>query len=493
MPVTDQFLRLPLGSIIVDRDVRQRKQINTKNLLESIRVRGVINPVIVEPLGQDTYRLVAGERRLEASRELGLPDIPARLLADLDQIESQIIELEENIKRQDLHWLEYCFAVQTIHQLFSGRSPDWTQVATGGSIGLSLGLVSLYLRIAKEFSPGGSLVGKEATWGSAREAYNFLLRKDAREQGEAAQGIIDDIDGLVGPAEQQAEAAAEAAAEVAGQVTVTAPGTDTAASNQTVWAGPAARPPARPAVRPPESILHESFVQWAPKYSGPKFNLIHCDFPYGIKLFDGPQSGGSRHADYDDSEDVYWRLLGCLLDNIDRLMARSSHLVFWFSEKHGDRTRQAFREANQKLIELNSPPLVFVTHPLIWLKSDNTGIAADSKMTPRHVYETALMAVRGARQIVRIVGDAYSAPTDRKLHPSAKPEPVLRHFFSMLVDEHTRLLDPTCGSGSALRAAESLGASAVLGMDIDEQTVGLARQALRSSRALRAGASAVGL
>jgi tRNA G10 N-methylase Trm11 len=62
---------------------------------------------------------------------------------------------------------------------------------------------------------------------------------------------------------------------------------------------------------------------------------------------------------------------------------------------------------------------------------------------------------------------------------------MLRHFMSMLVDEHTVMLDPTCGLGSALRAAESLGASYVLGMDTDEQVVGQARMLLRQSRSMR--------
>jgi tRNA G10 N-methylase Trm11 len=65
---------------------------------------------------------------------------------------------------------------------------------------------------------------------------------------------------------------------------------------------------------------------------------------------------------------------------------------------------------------------------------------------------------------------------------------MLRHFMTMLVDENTTMLDPTCGGASSLRAAESLGAAYVLGMDIDETTVGAARQALRHSRVLRAAA-----
>ena len=55
----------------------------------------------------------------------------------------------------------------------------------------------------------------------------------------------------------------------------------------------------------------------------------------------------------------------------------------------------------------------------------------------------------------------------------------------MLVDENTSLLDPTCGSASAIRVAEEMGAVRCLGMDIDEQAVGIARVALRNARMLQ--------
>jgi DNA modification methylase len=68
---------------------------------------------------------------------------------------------------------------------------------------------------------------------------------------------------------------------------------------------------------------------------------------------------------------------------------------------------------------------------------------------------------------------------------SEKPEPMLRHFFGMLVDENTVMLDPTCGSGSALRAAESLGAKYVLGLESNEEFADRAREALAQFRTLR--------
>ena len=52
----------------------------------------------------------------------------------------------------------------------------------------------------------------------------------------------------------------------------------------------------------------------------------------------------------------------------------------------------------------------------------------------------------------------------------------------MFVDSNTRLLDPTCGGGSALRVAEALGAEHVLGLEINDEYVANARRALQHFR-----------
>ena len=58
---------------------------------------------------------------------------------------------------------------------------------------------------------------------------------------------------------------------------------------------------------------------------------------------------------------------------------------------------------------------------------------------------------------------------------SAKPEAVLRHFFRMFVGPTTYMLDPTCGSGTALRAAHFRGASYMVGVEKDEEFADKAR------------------
>jgi ParB family chromosome partitioning protein len=73
-------------------------------LAESIRVHGVLQPVIVRPVG-DHYQLISGERRLRAAQAAGIREIPARVVNFNDQ---QVLEaaLVENIQRSDLNPIE---------------------------------------------------------------------------------------------------------------------------------------------------------------------------------------------------------------------------------------------------------------------------------------------------------------------------------------------------------------------------------------------------
>ena len=460
MPITDQYARLPLDAIYIDRDKRQRRLVDSKGLRESIGKNGVLNPIIVtrETNQSGQHRLTAGERRLNACTELGLPNIPVRFADELTPREAAIFELEENIKRENLPWQDQARAIEHIHSLYRQEIPSWTQEETGEQLFISKGLVSIYLNLAKNLD-------KEeiASKTTLKEAYNVILRTGSRERAQI-------IDELMQPLPSETKTKSP-----------TAPMLLPPSTGQVVRVEAAPREPLIP--DPAKTILLESFIQWAPRYSGPKFNMIHCDFPYGIGVFDGPQSGADRHHSYSDTKEIHFKLLECLLVNLNRLASESCHIMYWFSMHHYDQIRQMLADL--------APDLVIHTHPLIWHKTDNVGIAADPRREPRHIYETALFLTRGRRQVVKLVGDVYAAPTDRTWGIHTKPVPMLKHFFNMLVDEFTLFLDPTCGSGSAVRAAEELKAKLSIGMDIDEATVGRARMALRHDRVMRGAHSTV--
>jgi ParB family chromosome partitioning protein len=458
---------------------RQRSAFKIEDLKPSIARRGILNPIIVT---QDNV-LVAGERRLRTSLELGLELVPIRALASLNPIEISIIELEENLKRQDLSWQDTVRAVGRIHQLYCDANPDWHQFETAEAIGVHEAWISIQLTVFRAMDDP-RINGA----GTVLEARNILARRQQRAAGDALQDLIELVaePAVTSPEAPKISREAEVEchpAEAAEGPRPAPPATMPPATKPAP--APAAltpRPPSglmpEPAPTAASDIQHLDFLSWAPTYSGPKFNLIHCDFPYGVNLFDGKQGlGAEGKAAYTDTRDTYIELLTCLCTHLDRLMSVSGHLLFWYSAKHQDTTTELFSAL--------APSLKFQPYPLVWVKSDNAGISNDAKRNPRHVYETCLMASRGERQIVKIVGDAYTAPSDRSLHPSAKPEPMLRHFFSMLVDEHTTLLDPTCGSATALRAADSLGAKRVLGLEIDPDAARVAQGAWKSYKALK--------
>jgi len=157
-----------------------------------------------------------------------------------------------------------------------------------------------------------------------------------------------------------------------------------------------------------------------------------------------------------------------LLKNQDNFIAPSAHLIFWFSMDFYTETRTKIQAAGWTVDPF----------PLTWFKIDNTGMLPDANRGPRRVYETALFCTRGDRKIVRAVGNCCAAGVTKTYHMSEKPTAVVGHFFRMLVDETTVMLDPTCGSGNAVKMAEELGADWSLGLEINPDYVESAKQNL---------------
>jgi ParB family transcriptional regulator, chromosome partitioning protein len=86
-------------------------------LAASIREVGVLQPVLVRQVGEDSYELIAGERRWRAARRAGLPTIPAivRNVSDMSGVEEALVE---NLHREDLNPLEIAGAYQQLIEDF---------------------------------------------------------------------------------------------------------------------------------------------------------------------------------------------------------------------------------------------------------------------------------------------------------------------------------------------------------------------------------------
>ena len=79
-------------------------------LVASVKEHGILEPVLVRPLGEETYELIAGERRLRAAKEIGLAEIPV-VCKEFSDLEALQVTLMENLQRDDLNPLEETEAV----------------------------------------------------------------------------------------------------------------------------------------------------------------------------------------------------------------------------------------------------------------------------------------------------------------------------------------------------------------------------------------------
>lgn len=111
------------------------------SLAASIEALGVLQPVLVRPLGGDTYELIAGERRWRASQLVGLESIPA-LVRVIDDNESLQQALVENLHREDLNPLEEAAGYQQLIDEFA-----LTQDEVASRVGRSRSAVANTIRL----------------------------------------------------------------------------------------------------------------------------------------------------------------------------------------------------------------------------------------------------------------------------------------------------------------------------------------------------------
>jgi ParB family chromosome partitioning protein len=129
----DGLASLPVAAIEPHPD-QPRRHFDEESLDElaaSIGTRGVIQPVIVRPLGEGRYQLVAGERRWRAAQKAQLHEIPA-LIRQLSESDVMALALIENIQREDLNPVEEARAYKRLAEL-----EDLPQASLASMVGKS--------------------------------------------------------------------------------------------------------------------------------------------------------------------------------------------------------------------------------------------------------------------------------------------------------------------------------------------------------------------
>ncbi len=142
----EKFFECNINQIIPNK-FQPRTNFDDKDLHEladSIREKGVIQPLIVTTGSDNKFELVAGERRLRASKLAGLSQVPV-ILVDVDNEDSMLeLALIENIQRTDLNAIEEAEAYRKLIEKF-----NYTQEETAKRVGKQRSTVTNMLRLLK--------------------------------------------------------------------------------------------------------------------------------------------------------------------------------------------------------------------------------------------------------------------------------------------------------------------------------------------------------
>ncbi|MCB0839632.1 MAG: ParB/RepB/Spo0J family partition protein [Bacteroidetes bacterium] len=169
-----------------------------KELADSIKEQGIIQPLTVRKLEANKYQLIAGERRLKASKIAGLTEVPAYLRTANDE---QMLEMAliENIQREDLNPIEIAFSYQRMIDELGLK-----QTELGDKVGKNRASVANYLRLLKlppkimnglktktiSFGHGRALIGVKDPF-KQEDLYNETLTRSlsVRQLETLIQGI----------------------------------------------------------------------------------------------------------------------------------------------------------------------------------------------------------------------------------------------------------------------------------------------------------------
>lgn len=452
--IENRIRLVPIEEIVVKRDERKRTNLDmgfVGRLAKQIKEHQLINPITIDSEGV----LIAGENRLAAffyNKELMIPCpwpdykdwsvIPTRTGKNITQADKDIIEMSENLGRSEMIWQDKAKGLLAIFRHFKEQDENTTYTSLANNLNLSPAFIAQMIGLAENLDD--PQISGADNW---KTAVNILTRKKER----AISSIMDDIE--ISPlASAKPQRGEEGYREEQDPLPLSFPEEEN--QREALQKEP-------PVEEKPLAFqgLCKSFMSFAPNYTGPKFNLIHFDPPYGINLHKSNTMQKSGRAQYEDTRDLFHEITECFFQNQDKICSSSAHMLFWHSAPDREMVGDMLRDNGWKVWK----------YPLVWHKSCNTGLFPDPQRGPRHTYEMATLASRGDRKIVKLVADSFSgAATKASGHESEKPVAMLEHFFTMLVDQSTSIFDPTGGSGNALLAAQNKGAKRGLFLELEQ-------------------------
>lgn len=421
---------------------RQRKSmdpVKVAELAESIKTNGLIQPIVVRKPQESELSLAAGKpyvlsvggRRTAAHMFLGILEIEALLKEDiLDPIQAKIVELEENIRRENLTWQEEVDAQAELAEILMSRtvvdrsrgmSSIAGQVNVAEQMGVSIAKLSRDMNLHKQMkaNPGLRLA---ASKGSAMRRVQFEKELDTRlATAEANQGS-----------------------------TVTE-------------------------LR--KKLITEDARTYAARIPSQSVDLVFTDLPYGKDHFATQNSTEVAQGFYDDSQQPVMDFIQAIVPECLRIVKPSGWVVFfmcyelheWLQKlssraciEHGEYELGNTRKCPGRVGVQSKMPCHFLSPempPWIWTRRGKGNNGHWPELHASNRYEMLVVVNGGsaklAKKPVENVLD-YPPFSAERFHAMQKPHDLCRDIIERTTVTGELVLDLCFGSGAQLAAAASL-------------------------------------
>jgi DNA modification methylase len=425
---------IKLNEITIAPD-RQRKTLDQTELVElsnSIASIGLIHPVVVRT-EKGIVILVAGERRIKAMETLWamgghftfagrlVPEdsVPCTHIEDLSPLDAMEIELEENIRRQDLSWQDRSKAASELFELRrlqaekAGR-PQPTNLSISSKLYPDSTPPSAATAVREDLILARHLSDPDVARATSRIEGLKVIRRKEEAQRQVDLGV---------------------------QVGKTFG-------------------------RHSHQLIQGDCLEWLRAADSNQFDVILTDPPYGIDAQDFNDSGGKANAaghTYNDSLDNWRMLMLGLADLSYRIAKPQAHFYCFCDVDNFLELRSIMAKAGWRCFRT----------PFIW-HNPTSQRAPWPHHGPHRRYQICLYAIKGDRPVLKLSPDLVEYKSDENLGWAAqKPVDLLKDLLVRSCRAGDSVLDPFAGSGSIFPAAHSLKIKAT-GIERDPVAYGIA-------------------
>lgn len=391
-------------------------------------------------------RLLAGERRVRAIKaiydlrktikyngeEVPFGQLPVTFIEEMDEIQKLEAEVAENTCRLDLTWQDRARATERLFRLKQLLHPQ-EQIAVPHADRS----VNMDLAMAETIAERKQVPVSEVKYSDSRAVNEDLILATWLQGGDADVAEAKDRKSALKIIEEKLERGHREA--LAREFKIKTP-------------------------ECPHTLLHGDCIEILNNIPSHTFDVIITDPPYGMGLSEMPDLQGGVQHHYDDTREGADKVIQAIFDHSWRITKPLAHL-YMFCDISRFFELKALAERHQWDVW---------SRPLIWHRSDSSGMLPDAERGPRRVYECILFARKGDKRVLQVAGDVLSYGGDREERSAArKPVPLLVDLLKRSCLPGDAIFDPCCGSGPVFSAAQQLQLTCV-GIEKNEAVFGLA-------------------